>query len=151
MLRCCQMLVASSLRSSYMSSHPSVLTPPSELDEWILKEFADYPGCRFGMHEIMRVGVGLDKFPGEWFGPTTGCRVVEGCLGKVEGEVYEGGRGIEVVVVEEGTVYVDQIEERMKKEEDEEEKVESEGASLWVLIYKRHEGGWEECELEDWR
>ncbi|GMH78304.1 hypothetical protein TL16_g07747, partial [Triparma laevis f. inornata] len=88
----------------------------------VLREWSDWPGKKFGLHEIMRCGVKFDKFPGEWFGPTTGCRVVAACLGGVDGEVYGGGEGIEVIVVDEGTVYVDQVEERMKAEEDEEEK-----------------------------
>eukprot|EP00520_Triparma_pacifica_P007866 CAMPEP_0118638936 /NCGR_PEP_ID=MMETSP0785-20121206/3961_1 /TAXON_ID=91992 /ORGANISM="Bolidomonas pacifica, Strain CCMP 1866" /LENGTH=256 /DNA_ID=CAMNT_0006530241 /DNA_START=156 /DNA_END=923 /DNA_ORIENTATION=- len=104
MLRCSQMLLSTMLlRHRTSTSLDSLLTL-----------FADVPGKDhpFGIHGMCKAGLGRDKFPGEWFGPREGCYVIQDLVR--EGKV---GKGVEVIVVGEGCIFVDSVIKEMEKEE----------------------------------
>jgi cysteine protease ATG4 len=44
----------------------------------LLLWFADVPGprCLFSIHNMVQVGMGYDKLPGEWYGPSTSAYVL---------------------------------------------------------------------------
>lgn len=94
----------------------------------ILTWFADFPGveCCYSLHNMIAAGLTLEKFPGEWYGPGSAAYVIRELCGihqtYMERSVERGlvcdevsQRGLfRVFVAQEGCVYLDAIENKMR-------------------------------------
>ena len=143
MLRASQMLISHALRIHFKGRE--WLPPPDYRERRkrgsfyceLLTWFADLPGadCCYSFHNMVACGLSLEKFPGEWYGPGTACHVLRQLCNvhrsylkrRIENGFYRkenSNKSCDInqelfqVIVTEGCIYRDQIEEEMKNSDE---------------------------------